>query len=82
MMIAVQRISIAFLLLTALAFPQTAPLSTKLDQVVAAYQTHRRFIGSVLVAKGGNIVLEKSYGMANIELNVPNGPYTKGLSRN
>ena len=77
MMIAVRRISIAFLLFTAPAFPQTAPLFTKLDQVVAAYQTHRRFIGSVLVAKGGNIMLEKGCGMADLELNVPNGPDTK-----
>jgi len=29
------------------------------------------------VAKGGKVLLEKGYGMANIELGVPNGPDTK-----
>jgi CubicO group peptidase (beta-lactamase class C family) len=35
------------------------------------------FMGSVLVAKGGNVVLKKGYGMANVELDVPNAPNTK-----
>lgn len=33
--------------------------------------------GSVLLAKGGKIVLAKGYGLANIELDVPNKPETK-----
>ena len=52
-------------------------LSTKLDQLLAGYQKNRAFIGSALVAKGGKPVLEKGYGLANIELDVPNGPDTK-----
>ncbi len=35
------------------------------------------FMGSVLVAKGGKVLLKKGYGMANIELDVPNAPDTK-----
>jgi CubicO group peptidase (beta-lactamase class C family) len=37
----------------------------------------RWFSGSVLVAKGGKILASKGYGMANYELDVPNGPQTK-----
>lgn len=33
--------------------------------------------GSVLLAKGGKVVLAKGYGLANIELDVPNKPETK-----
>lgn len=40
--------------------------SVKLDQ----------FIGSVLVAKNGVPIFSRGYGMANIELNVPNTPNT------
>src|SRR5258705_3638537 len=35
------------------------------------------FMGSVLVAKGGKVLLKKGYGMANVELDVPNSPDTK-----
>ena len=34
-------------------------------------------MGSVLVAKGGAVLLEKGYGLANVELDVPNTPATK-----
>lgn len=61
----------------AAAFGQNAELAAKLDHDVAAYQKERQFIGSVLVAKGGKTILEKGYGMADIELDVPNSPATK-----
>jgi CubicO group peptidase (beta-lactamase class C family) len=35
------------------------------------------FNGSILVAKGGRLLLNQGYGMANYELNVPNTPQTK-----
>src|SRR6202023_1888348 len=52
-------------------------LTSKLDHAAEAYQKNRRFIGSVLVAKGGTVVIEKGYGMADIEWNIPNTPATK-----
>ncbi len=33
--------------------------------------------GSVLLAKRGKVILAKGYGLANIELDVPNKPETK-----
>ena len=35
------------------------------------------FMGSVLVAKDGKVVFSKSYGMADLEWNVPNSPTTR-----
>ena len=35
------------------------------------------FSGSVLVARGGRVVLSKGYGLANLELSAPNTPDTK-----
>ncbi len=68
-------------ILLALAICATGGLAqdvaAKLDQVADGFQKNRAFSGSVLVAKGGKVVLEKGYGMANIELDVPNGPDTK-----
>src|SRR5258708_14434242 len=71
------RISLPLALWACTCFAQTQDLATKLDEYLSGYQTHRSFIGSALVAKGGKIILEKGYGMASIELAVPNGPDTK-----
>ena len=48
-----------------------------LDRYVQAYVDQGLFSGTVLVAKEGNILLCKAYGMANYELDVPNTVDTK-----
>jgi len=73
----ITRLLGALVVITALAVGQDAEIAAKLDSVVAGYARNRNFIGAVLVAKGGKILLEKGYGMANIELDVPNKPETK-----
>ncbi len=50
---------------------------TKLDEFLRAHAKLKGFMGTVLVAKDGRIILEKGYGFANIELNVPNTPENK-----
>ncbi len=72
-----RRLTLVFAVVLCTGLAQEVPLAARLDHVAEAYQQHRRFIGSVLVAKGGTILLEKGYGMANIELDVPNTPTTK-----
>lgn len=52
-------------------------LSAKLDRYVQTYVDLELFSGAVLVAKEGEIVLCKGYGMANRELDVPNAIDTK-----
>jgi len=69
-----------FFLVVLCACVRMAPaqdMAAQLDHILAGYQQNRAFIGSALVAKGGKVLLEKGYGMANIELGVPNGPDTK-----
>ena len=48
-------------------------LDSHIQQAVA----QKQFSGSVLVAKEGEIMLRCGYGMANIELEVPNTPEMK-----
>jgi CubicO group peptidase (beta-lactamase class C family) len=48
-----------------------------MEQVVQAEVAKKVFMGSVLVARGGDIVLSKGYGMANVEWEIPNAPSTK-----
>lgn len=50
----------------------TQTLSARLDSVVTTFQENRHFMGAVLVAKDGQILLKKAYGMADLEWSVPN----------
>jgi len=56
---------------------QAQDLAPAMDRVLTGYHRNRAFIGTALVAKDGKIILDKGYGMANIELEVPDGPSTK-----
>jgi CubicO group peptidase (beta-lactamase class C family) len=57
--------------------PARAQEAEKLEQAIQAYVEKGVFMGSVLVARDNAIVLNKGYGMANLELEVPNTPATK-----
>jgi CubicO group peptidase (beta-lactamase class C family) len=52
-------------------------LAPKADEIINAYVKQSKFSGSVLLAKGGKVILAKGYGMANYELEVANTPQTK-----
>jgi len=71
------------LLLFVLATPArqstAADRAAALDTYLAATNQVRQFQGAVLVAKDGVPVLEKGYGLANVELAVPNTPQMKFL---
>jgi CubicO group peptidase (beta-lactamase class C family) len=75
--------AIAFVLLTAaasLAQDDSTALSAglaRMEQVVQSHVSAGTFMGTVLVARDGKIVFDKAYGMANLELDVPNTPDTK-----
>src|SRR3954470_4653336 len=74
-----QRISALLLTLnlfvTLPCFAQTE--TEKMDKVVQTYVDNQQFMGSVLVAQGDNIILNKGYGFANVEWEIPNTPDTK-----
>ena len=52
-------------------------IAAKADEYCRAQVAVNHFSGSVLVAKGDQVLFAKGYGMANVEHEVPNTPQTK-----
>src|SRR5215471_10690546 len=48
-----------------------------MDDVVQSYVRNKVFMGTVLVARGSDVILSKGYGSANLEWDIPNTPATK-----
>jgi CubicO group peptidase (beta-lactamase class C family) len=74
-----RRAAIAFVLAAACLAqdkPQT-DAAARMEQLVQSYVANKQFMGSVLVAQDGKTLLDKSYGFANLEWQVPNTPTTK-----
>lgn len=44
----------------------------RMEQVIDSFANAKQFMGTVLVAEDGRVVLDKSYGFANVEWQVPN----------
>jgi CubicO group peptidase (beta-lactamase class C family) len=51
--------------------------TARMDGAVKPYADQKRFMGSVLVARGGEVLFSKGYGFANAEWDIPNSPSTK-----
>lgn len=49
----------------------------RMEQIVESYTANKQFMGCVLVAKNGNILLNKGYGFANLEWQIPPSSITK-----
>jgi len=64
-----------FLLLATLCSGQST--DSRLQQIIQSYVKGHQFMGSVLVAKGSNMILNQGYGSADLEWNIPNSPTTK-----
>ena len=54
-----------------------APLRKRLEKIASSYTDGNVFMGSVLVVRGDEILLNKGYGKAKLEKNIPNDPDTK-----
>ena len=67
-----RRITIVFLLVSICLAQDDV---SRMQQVVQAYD--KQFMGSVLVARDGTILLSQGYGFADLEWNIPNSPTTK-----
>src|SRR5262245_10538914 len=70
------RFVAAFLLLAGTGFTQSVD-SARMDQVAQTYVSAKQFMGSVLVVRGSEVLLNKGYGSANLEWQLPNTPSTK-----
>jgi CubicO group peptidase (beta-lactamase class C family) len=50
---------------------------SRMDQAVQSFVANKQFMGSVLVARGDQVLFSKGYGYANLEWSIPNTPDTK-----
>lgn len=73
------RFALVFVLV-AVSFAQEKPQSdpvVRMEQIIQSYVADHKFMGSVLVARDGKTLLDKGYGFANLEWQIPNAPTTK-----
>lgn len=49
----------------------------RLEQIIQPYVKNHQFMGAVLVARGDSIILNRGYGSADLEWNIPNSPISK-----
>jgi CubicO group peptidase (beta-lactamase class C family) len=66
-----------FALLALPIAPCWAQDAARMDQIVQTFVADHTFMGSVLVARGSQVLFSKGYGSADLEWDVPNSPSTK-----
>jgi CubicO group peptidase (beta-lactamase class C family) len=57
--------------------PTPSAVEARLDTVAGAYAADKRFMGAVLVMNGDKVLLDRGYGMANLDWDVANAPDVK-----
>jgi CubicO group peptidase (beta-lactamase class C family) len=57
--------------------PVSGPLAESIDRYLNDLVAAQLFHGAVLVARDGEVILSKGYGMADAEAGVPNGSHTR-----
>lgn len=58
--------------------PSSSPTATaRLDAAIEPYVTANQFMGSVLVVRDGQVLLDKGYGVADVEAKTPITPTTR-----
>ena len=50
---------------------------SRMDRIIQSHVDSKQFMGSVLVAQDGKVLLDKGYGSANLEWDIPDSPQTK-----
>ena len=81
---AIKRIALALwlagfsIVLGGVCFAQD--IAPRMEQVVQSYVSNKTFMGSVLVVRDKTVLLDKGYGSADLEWDIPNSPTTKFLS--
>lgn len=75
------RIGLALVILISMLVACTIPIPQDSAKQIDTYLTDlaqdRKFSGAVLVARDGNILISKGYGMADVENHVANTPQTR-----
>ncbi len=70
----IRRLAVTVFLASACLAQDTV---ARMDQVAQSFLDNHSFMGSVLVARKGDVLLSKGYGFANLEWKIPNTPSTK-----
>lgn len=68
---------VLFVIALTISDVEAQQLVTRVDEYMNAAVRQGRFSGSVLIAREGQVLLSKGYGMASLELDVPNTPQVK-----
>ena len=55
----------------------SSAVEARLDAVATAYVAEKHFMGAVLVMDGAKVLLNRGYGMANLDWNIPNASDVK-----
>src|SRR6478735_11075090 len=73
-----QRIILAVVLTASCLAQDKVPNASvaRMEQIIQA-SVPKQFMGTVLVAQDGKVLLDKGYGFANLEWEIPNTPTTK-----
>jgi CubicO group peptidase (beta-lactamase class C family) len=71
------KILLRALVILLVASPCLAQDAARMEEVVQTYVRSKSFMGTVLVARGPDVILNKGYGSANLEWDVPNTPTTR-----
>src|SRR5256885_235440 len=50
---------------------------SRMDRIIQSHVDSKQFMGAVLVAQDGKVLLDKGYGSANLEWDIPDSPHTK-----
>jgi len=72
-----QNMMLRFAIVLLVACGGLAQDIARMEQVIQSYTANRQFMGAVLVAKGTEVLLNKGYGSANLEWDIPDSPATK-----
>jgi CubicO group peptidase (beta-lactamase class C family) len=73
----VTRLTSVACCLLLLTTPAVAQDTARMEQVIQSHVSAGTFMGTVIVARDGVVVVDKAYGMANLEWDVPNTTTTK-----
>lgn len=73
----VRIVVLVFLASTFVAPISAQDVSPKFDEYLSEITKQGGFSGAVLVARDGQVVFSKGYGLANVEWDIPNTPTTK-----
>ena len=73
----ISRCLLAAMLVLVVSRPALAQNLARMEEVIQSHVRGSTFMGSVLVARDAEIILNKGYGFANVEWQIPNSPTTK-----